>query len=64
VSFAVRCELVVARATGEERAAVSTLRSLQVPIRGGRTVPLSQFVSFESGEEYRLCGAVTRSALT
>jgi multidrug efflux pump len=45
---------VVARATGEERLAVSTLRSLQVPIPGGRTVPLSQFVSFESGEEYPL----------
>jgi multidrug efflux pump len=45
---------VVARATGEERLAVSTLRSLQVPIPSGRTVPLSQFVSFESGEEYPL----------
>ncbi|HSD41764.1 MAG TPA: efflux RND transporter permease subunit [Burkholderiales bacterium] len=45
---------VVARATGEERAAVTTLRSLQVPIPGGRMVPLSQFASFESGEEYPL----------
>ena len=45
---------VVARAVGEERAAVSTLRALQVPIPGGRMVPLSQFASFEFGEEYPL----------
>ncbi|MGA8055542.1 MAG: efflux RND transporter permease subunit, partial [Burkholderiales bacterium] len=32
---------VVARAKEAERAAISTLRSLQVPIPGGRTVPLS-----------------------
>ncbi|MGF1615511.1 MAG: efflux RND transporter permease subunit [Gammaproteobacteria bacterium] len=34
-----------------QRAAVTTLRSLQVPIAGGRTVPLSQFAAFEYGEE-------------
>ena len=45
---------VVARAVDKERATVATLRSLQVPIRGGRTVPLSQFASLEFGEEYPL----------
>jgi multidrug efflux pump subunit AcrB len=45
---------VVARAVDQERAAVSTLRSLQVPIPGGRMVPLSQFATFEFGEEYPL----------
>jgi multidrug efflux pump subunit AcrB len=45
---------VIARAVDEERAAVSTLRSLQVPIPGGRMVPLSQFASLEFGEEYPL----------
>jgi multidrug efflux pump subunit AcrB len=45
---------VVARATEAERGAVSTLRSLQVPIPGGRTVPLAQFASFEYAQEYPL----------
>ena len=45
---------VVARATEAERSAVSTLRALQVPIAGGRTVPLTQFASFEYGQEYPL----------
>ena len=45
---------VVARATETERGAVSTLRALQVPIAGGRTVPLTQFASFEYGQEYPL----------
>jgi len=45
---------VVARAVDQERAAVSTLRSLQVPIPGGRMVPLSQFASLDFGEEYPL----------
>jgi multidrug efflux pump subunit AcrB len=33
---------------------VATLRSLEVPIPGGRTVPLSQFASLEYGDEYPL----------
>jgi multidrug efflux pump len=37
---------VLARATGEERVSLATLRNLQVPIPGGRTVPLSQFATF------------------
>ncbi len=45
---------VVARAVDKERATVATLRSLEVPIPGGRTVPLSQFASLEFGEEYPL----------
>jgi multidrug efflux pump subunit AcrB len=45
---------VIARAVDEERATVATLRSLEVPIPGGRTVPLSQFASLESSEEYPL----------
>jgi multidrug efflux pump len=45
---------VVARAVDKERATMATLRSLQVPIPGGRTVPLSQFASLEFGEEYPL----------
>ena len=45
---------VVARAVGKERASVETLRSLQVPIPGGRNVALSQFATFEYGQEYPL----------
>ncbi len=45
---------VIARAVDEERASVDTLRSLQVPIPGGRTVALSRFASLEYGEEYPL----------
>ena len=43
---------VVARAVETERGDLSTLRALQVPIAGGRTVPLTQFASFEYGQEY------------
>jgi multidrug efflux pump subunit AcrB len=43
---------VVARATGEERISLDTLRSLQVPLPNGRTVPLSQFATFEYEQEY------------
>jgi len=45
---------VVARAIAEERMALDTLRSLQVPIPGGRTVPISQFTTFEYGDEFPL----------
>ena len=38
---------VVARATEEERIALATLRSLQVPLPNGRTVALGQFATFE-----------------
>lgn len=45
---------VIARATDEQRVSLATLGSLQVPIPGGRTVPLSQFATFEYGQEYPL----------
>ena len=45
---------VVARAVDAERASVETLRSLEVPIAGGRTVPLSRFATLEFGDEYPL----------
>ena len=45
---------VIARATDEQRVSLSTLRTIQVPLPGGRTVPLSQFATFEYGQEYPL----------
>jgi multidrug efflux pump subunit AcrB len=45
---------VVARATGEERMSLPTLRTLQVPLPNGRTVALGQFATFEYGQEYPL----------
>ena len=45
---------VVLRATDEQRASLDSLRSLQVSVPGGRTVPLSQFATFEYGQEYPL----------
>ena len=43
---------VVARATGEERISLPTLRTLQVPLPNGRTVALGQFATFEYAQEY------------
>jgi multidrug efflux pump subunit AcrB len=43
---------VVLRATDEQRVALDTLRTLQVPLPGGRTVPLGQFASFEYDQEF------------
>jgi len=45
---------VVARATDEQRVSLATLRTLQVPLPGGRTVPLSQFASFEYKQDFPL----------
>ncbi|MBV9980079.1 efflux RND transporter permease subunit [Bradyrhizobium sp.] len=45
---------VLARATEEQRVSLDDLRSLQVPLPGGRTVPLRQFASFEYDQEYPL----------
>jgi multidrug efflux pump subunit AcrB len=45
---------VIARATDEQRVSLSNLRNLQVPLPSGRTVPLSQFASFEYEQEYPL----------
>ena len=45
---------VVARATDEQRVSLATLRTLQVPLPSGRTVPLSQFATFEYEQDYPL----------
>jgi multidrug efflux pump subunit AcrB len=45
---------VLARAFAEERVSLSTLRTLQVPLPNGRTVPLNQIASIEYGQEYPL----------
>lgn len=45
---------VVVRATDEQRVSLATLRTLQVPLPGGQTVPLNQFASFEYDQEFPL----------
>jgi multidrug efflux pump subunit AcrB len=45
---------VVVRATDEQRVSLDTLRSIQIPLPNGRTVPLSQFASFEYDQEQPL----------
>lgn len=45
---------VIARATDEQRVSLATLRTLQVPVPGGQTVPLSQFATFEYEQEFPL----------
>ncbi len=45
---------VVARATGDQRVSLDGLRTLQVPLPSGRTVPLAQFASFDYEQEYPL----------
>ena len=45
---------VVARANDEQRVSLSTLRSLQVPLPNGRTVPLSQLATFDFDQEFPL----------
>ena len=45
---------VIVRATGEQRVSLAGLRSLQVPLPSGRTVPLSQFATFEYDQDYPL----------
>ena len=42
------------RATDEQRVSLATLRTLQVPLPSGRTVPLSQFATFEYEQDYPL----------
>ena len=43
---------VLIRANAEQRVSLSTIRTLQVPLPDGRTVPLSQIASVEYGQEY------------
>jgi multidrug efflux pump subunit AcrB len=45
---------VIARATDEQRVSLSTLRTLQIPLPNGRTVPLSQLATFDFQQEYPL----------
>ena len=45
---------VVTRATDEQRVSLSTLRTVQVPLPNGRTVPLSQLANFEFEQEFPL----------
>ena len=45
---------VVARATDEQRVSLATLRNVQVPLPNGRTVPLSQFATFDFEQEFPL----------
>ncbi len=45
---------VVARELGGQRLSIETLRSLPVSLPNGRTIPLSQFATFEYGQDYPL----------
>ncbi|MGE3159760.1 MAG: efflux RND transporter permease subunit, partial [Xanthobacteraceae bacterium] len=45
---------VVVRATDEQRVSLDTLSTLQVPLPGGRTVPLSQFATFQYEQDQPL----------
>ncbi len=45
---------VVVRANDEQRVSLTNLRTLQVPLPNGRTVPLNQFATFEYQQEYPL----------
>lgn len=45
---------VVLRATDEQRVSLDTLRTLEVPLPNGRTVPLSQFATFDYEQTYPL----------
>ncbi|WP_029353867.1 efflux RND transporter permease subunit [Bosea sp. 117] len=45
---------VVLRATDEQRVSLDTLRTVQVPLPGVRTVPLSQFATFDYAQTYPL----------
>ena len=43
---------VIARATDEQRVSLATLSTIQVPLANGRTVPLSQFATFEYAQDF------------
>lgn len=45
---------VVTRASADQRASLATIRTLQVPLPNGQTVPLSQIASIAYGQEYPL----------
>ncbi|MBW0004949.1 MAG: efflux RND transporter permease subunit [Hyphomicrobiales bacterium] len=43
---------VLVRASAEQRMSLETIRTLEVPLPNGRTVPLSQIASVDYGQEY------------
>ena len=43
---------VLVRASAEQRMSLSTIRTLQVPLPNGQSVPLSQIASIDYGQEY------------
>jgi multidrug efflux pump subunit AcrB len=43
---------VLVRGSAEQRMSLSTIRTLQVPLPNGRSVPLSQIASVDYGQEY------------
>ncbi len=43
---------VVARGTPDQRISLSTVRSMQIPLPNGRTVPLSQLATVDNEQEY------------
>jgi multidrug efflux pump subunit AcrB len=43
---------VIARAEGSQRTSIESLRSLQIPLPGGRVVPLRQIASVDYTQEY------------
>jgi multidrug efflux pump len=43
---------VLVRASDQERMSLATIRTLQVPLPNGKTVPLSQIASINYGQEY------------
>jgi multidrug efflux pump subunit AcrB len=43
---------VVVRASADQRMSLSTIRTLQVPLPNGKTVPLAQIAEVEYGQEY------------
>ena len=43
---------VLVRASAEQRMSLATIRTLQVPLPNGQTVPLSQIASIDYGQEY------------
>ena len=43
---------VLVRASADQRMSLSTIRTLQVPLPNGQTVPLSQIASIDYGQEY------------
>ena len=43
---------MLVRASAEQRMSLSTIRTLQLPLPNGRTVPLTQIASIDYGQEY------------